>query len=169
MRKKEAGDEKVVFVISAENKRMSDPMRKAIDDVRRLREEREAYRKSLTALQETKAAVLVVSDKLDAVKWEHEILAQRFDRLVAERDALAQKFSAAIHEIQQKAGFKTLLLEQRLAAATEEGETAQLVLADVLVSANVEPATVGVDARDVLRGAHALQSVRRVCAGRRSR
>ena len=148
---------------------MSDPMRKAIDDVRRLREEREAYRKSVAALQETKAAVLVVSDKLDAMKWEHEILQQRFDRLVGERDVLASKFREAIHEIGQKAGFKTMLLEQKLASVVEEGERAQLILADVLSSANIESSSIGADPQTVLRGAQALATVRDDCSGIRPR
>jgi hypothetical protein len=161
MQKKEAGDEKVVFVISAENKRMSEPMRKAIDDVRTLREERADYRLNVVALQETKAAGLVLQDRLDALKWEHEILSQRTDRVVSERDALAAKFSEAIHEIQQKAGFKNLLLEQKLAAATNEGEHAQLLLAEMLSKANIDPATVGVDPMALERGAKTLQTVRK--------
>lgn len=135
---------------------MSEPMRKAIDDVRRLREEREAYRANVVALQETKAAVLVVSDRLDALRWEHEILAQRTERVVAERDALAAKFAEAIHEITQKAGFKSLLLEAKLAAAAEDGERAALILADALAAANVDPASVGADPRAVHAGARCL-------------
>lgn len=156
MRKKEAGDEKVMHAIAAENTRMSDPMRKAIADVKRLREEREAYRKDIVALQEAKAAALVVTDRLEALRWEHEILAQRFDRLAAERDALSAKFAEAVHEIQQKAGFKQLLLEQKVAAASAESERAQMALAEVLAHANVDPATVGAGGEGALRGAQGI-------------
>jgi hypothetical protein len=161
MKKKEAGDEKVMFLTAQENKRMSEPMRKAIADVRRLREEREAYSKDLTALQECKAGAMVVSEQLDALRWAHEILEQRFERLKAERDALAAKFSEAVHEIQQKAGFRALLLEQKLAAAAEEGERAQLLLAEVLAQANVEPGAGGpAAALAQAQGASGLAEVR---------
>ena len=140
MRKKEAGDEKVLQATSEANKLMSEPMRKAIEDVKRLRSEREAYRLDIAALQETKAATLVVSDRMEAVKWEHEIMTQRLARLVAERDALAEKFRAAVHEIAQKASFKQQLLEQKLAVVTEERERAAVVLGEVLGAANVEGA-----------------------------
>ena len=138
LRKKESADEKVLQATAEANKRMSDPMRKAIADVKRLREEREAYRLDLAASLECKAATMVVSDRLDALRWEHEILGQRYERLVAERDALARKFREAVHEVQQKAGFKALLLEQKLAVVAEEREKAQLVLGEVLSQANID-------------------------------
>ena len=122
------------------NKRMSDPMRKAIADVKRLREEREAYKLDVVALQECKAAAMVVSDRIEALRWEHEIMGQSYERLVSERDALARKFREAVHEVQQKAGFKTLLLEQKLAVVAEEKERAQMVLGEVLAHANLDPA-----------------------------
>ena len=138
LRKKESADEKVLQATAEANKRMSDPMRKAIADVKRLREEREAYRLDLAASLECKAATMVVSDRLDALRWEHEILGQRYERLVGERDALARKFREAVHEVQQKAGFKALLLEQKLAVVAEEKEKAQLVLGEVLSQANID-------------------------------
>ena len=153
------------------NKRMSDPMRKAIADVKRLREEREAYRLDVAALQECKAAALVVSDRTDAFRWEHEIMGQRYERLTAERDALARKFREAVHEVQQKAGFKALLLEQKLAVVAEEKEKAQLVLGEVLSHANLDAAArAGVDAAAMKRGAEGLAQVRvRAVGGARAR
>lgn len=138
VKRKEASDEKVMATIAAENKRMSEPMRRAIADVARLREERDAYKRDLVALAEAKASALVVQDRLEALRWEHEILAQRTSRLEDDKAALTAKFSAAVHDIQQKAGFKQLLLEQKLAAATEEGERAQMALGEVLANANIE-------------------------------
>lgn len=122
---------------------MSEPMRKALEEVRRLREEREAYRKDIQALHETKAHILVTQDQLENLKWEHEILEQRFLRLVGERDALYLKFTAALHEVKQKAGFKTLVLEHKLSAAANEVERESLTLNEVLLAVNLDPASVG--------------------------
>ena len=160
MKKKELGDEKVMQATAEANKRMSEPMKKAIADVKRLREEREAYKLDVAALQECKAAALVVSDRLDALRWEHEIMGQRYERLVAERDALARKFREAVQEVQQKAGFKALLLEQKLAVVVEEKEKAQGVLGEVLSAANLA-AVPGMDAASSMRkGAEGLARVR---------
>jgi hypothetical protein len=158
LKKKEQGDEKVMQATAEANKRMSDPMRKAIADVKRLREEREAYRLDVVALQECKAAAMVVSDRIDALRWEHEIMGQRYERLVAERDALARKFREAVHEVQQKAGFKALLLEQKLAVVAEEREKAQLVLGEVLAHANIGGAG-GAESTALRKGAEGLAQV----------
>ena len=58
--------------------------------------------------------------------------------------------------MQQKAGFKTLLLEQKLAVVAEEKERAQMVLGEVLAHANLEPAAAGA-------AAGALNALRQFC------
>jgi len=158
LKKKEAGDDKLLQATTEANKRMSEPMRKAIEDVKRLREEREAYRADVAASLECKAATLVVRDRIDAMRWEHEILGQRYERLAGERDALAKKFREAIHEVQQKAGFKTLLLEQKLAVAAEEKERAKMVLEEVFSQANVAPPVNG-GSETLRKGAEGLLQV----------
>ena len=78
---------------------MSEPMRKAVEEVKRLEAEREAYRRDLQELAETKAHILVHQEKLEALQWEHEILEQRYQRLAAERDALYEKFQLGMFVI----------------------------------------------------------------------
>lgn len=143
LKKKEAGDERVMYAIAQENKKMSEPMRKALEEVRRLRDEREVYRADIQALHEAKAAILVVQDRLENTRWEHEILEQRHLRLAAERDELYARFSAALHAVKQKAGFRGLLLESQLAAAAEEVERQSITLAEVLLAANLDPRSLG--------------------------
>lgn len=116
---------------------MSEPMRRALDEVRRLRDAREVYRKEIGVLHETKAAILVTQDRLENLKWELEILQQRFNRVKAERDALFERFAAALHEVKQKAGFKQLLLEERAASALQQAELQNGMLRGVLAAAHV--------------------------------
>lgn len=165
LKKKESSDEKLMYQIAQENKKvrllvvkalitlrscltqhslqMSEPMRKALEEVRRLRDERETYRKDIQALHETKAHILVTQDQLENLKWEHEILEQRYQRLLEERNALYNKFTSALHEVKQKAGFRTLVLEHKLSAAAEEVERESLKLNGVLKAANLDPVSVG--------------------------
>lgn len=88
----EAEHERSMFAIAQENKRMSEPMQKAVEDVRRMTAERDHYRTDLADLEETKAHILVVTERLERLKWENEILEQRYLRLVGERDALYERF-----------------------------------------------------------------------------
>lgn len=143
LRSKEASHERSMFAIAQENKKMSEPMRKAIEEVKRLRDEREAYQKDLADLAEVKAHVLVVTDRLENLRWEHEILQQRYASLAGERDALYERFQAALHDVKQKSGFRSLLLEKRLGAAATEVERQSVMLSEVLVAARLDPRVLG--------------------------
>jgi uncharacterized small protein (DUF1192 family) len=143
-----------MFAIAQENKKMSEPMRRALDEVRRLRDAREVYRKEIGVLHETKAAILVTQDRLENLKWELEILQQRFNRVKAERDALFERFAAALHEVKQKAGFKQLLLEERAASALQQAELQNGMLRGVMAAAHVGGGAGGGDAA----AAQALQA-----------
>jgi chromosome segregation ATPase len=137
LKKKEASDEKVMFAIAQENKKMSEPMRKALDEVRRLREAREVYRKDISQLHETKAEILLIQDRIENLKWEVEILQQRFARVKGERDTLYDRFTAAMHEVRQKAGFRQLLLEERVSSAANHAERQGVLLREVVAAAGV--------------------------------
>lgn len=137
LRKKEMGDERVMYSIASENKKMSEPLRKALDQVRTLKEARDTYRADITALHETKAAVLVVQDRVENLRWEHEILQQRYDILVNERDSLYNRFTRALHEVKQKAGFRALMLEERVSAASGAANKAGTMLKEVVAAANI--------------------------------
>jgi len=101
------------------------------------------YRKDISVLHETKASSLVILDSLENIRWEHEILEQRYQRLIVERDELFARFTVAIHEVKQKASFKTLVHEHKLSAAAAEVERESLTLNEVLRAANLDPAAVG--------------------------
>lgn len=58
-----------------------------------------------------------------------------------ERDELYSKFTAAILEVQQKTGFKNLLLERKLQALSAAMEKKELQLNEVLTASNLDPAT----------------------------
>jgi chromosome segregation ATPase len=158
LKKKEAADEKVMFAIAQENKKMSEPMRRALDEVRRLRDAREVYRREIGVLHETKASILVVQDRLENLRWELEILQQRFNRVKAERDALFERFAAALHEVKQKAGFKQLLLEERAASALQQAELQNGMLRGVMAAAHVGGAGGGVGGGGDAAAAQALQA-----------
>lgn len=60
-----------------------------------------------------------------------------------ERDALYERFQAALHDVKQKTGFRHLLLERRLAAATEEVERQTIALSEMLKAANLDSSALG--------------------------
>jgi len=85
----------------------------------------------------------LLQDKAENLRWEHEIVEQRYMRLAAERDALFERFQAALHDVKQKTGFKTLLLEKRITATAAEAERTTIALSEVLAAAHLDSAVVG--------------------------
>ncbi|CAM9433214.1 unnamed protein product [Choristocarpus tenellus] len=72
MRKREQQDEKLMYEIAQENKRMSEPLRKARQDVDCLRQELERFRQEQDELRRTKASLLIVEEKLRELHWANE-------------------------------------------------------------------------------------------------
>ncbi|KAG2470099.1 MTHSD protein, partial [Polypterus senegalus] len=68
-------------------------------------------------------------------------------KVQSERDELYQKFVKAIQEVQQKSGFKNLLLERKLLALTETLEKKEAQLNEVLSASNLDPAALTVVTR----------------------
>eukprot|EP00798_Chlamydomonas_sp_ICE-L_P007219 gene7219-326_t len=125
MKKREAQNEKLMYEIAQENKRLSEPLTKALKEVEVLRQQLGNYDK----------------DKLSLAQTKNEVLQQRFTKVAAERDELYAKFEASIYDVQQKTGLKGLLLERRLEAVAEQLEMKEAQLAEVLTAANLDPNT----------------------------
>ncbi|RXM29541.1 Methenyltetrahydrofolate synthase domain-containing protein [Acipenser ruthenus] len=94
-----------------------------------------------------KARLKVADKEMKDLKWEHEVLEQRFSKVQDERDELYQKFIKAIHEVQQKSGFKNLLLERKLHALTDTLEKKEVQLNEVLSASNLDPTALTVVTR----------------------
>jgi hypothetical protein len=64
----------------------------------------------------------MLKERHENLQWEHTILEQRCQQAMTERDELYSKFESSIYDVQQKSGFKNLLLEKKLEALTEVRE-----------------------------------------------
>mmetsp|Transcript_21580 Transcript_21580/g.35747 ORF Transcript_21580/g.35747 Transcript_21580/m.35747 type:complete len:503 (-) Transcript_21580:103-1611(-) len=140
MKKKEAEQDKMMFEIAQENKKLTEPLQAALKEVEQLRQELRNYDKDKMSLSNSKARLLATETSLKNLQWEHEVLEQRFGQLQRERDDLYNKFESTIYEVQQKAGFKNLLLERKLEAVHESLEKKDAQLSEVLAASNLNPA-----------------------------
>lgn len=70
-----------------------------------------------------------------------------------ERDELYQKFMAAIQEVQQKTGFKNLLLERKLQALSAAVEKREVQFNEVLAASSLDPAALTLVSRKLEVGA----------------
>mmetsp|Transcript_56951 Transcript_56951/g.180191 ORF Transcript_56951/g.180191 Transcript_56951/m.180191 type:complete len:473 (+) Transcript_56951:101-1519(+) len=141
MKKKEAANEKLMYEIAQENKRLSEPLTKALKEVETLRHQLANYEKDKMSLAQTKARLLDTEKQLKNLEWEHEVFTQRFENLQRERDELYDKFEGSIYDMQQKSGLKNMLLEKKLEALEEQLEKKEAQLSEVLQASNLDPNT----------------------------
>ena len=109
MKKKEERNEKQMADITAENKRLSEPLQVALAEGDSLKRELAHYEKDKMSLQNSKARLKVLEEKYKQLSWEHEVLEQRFAQTQKERDDLYENFVDRIISVQQKTGFKNIV------------------------------------------------------------
>ncbi|WIA30588.1 hypothetical protein OEZ86_000670 [Tetradesmus obliquus] len=141
MKKREAQNEKLMYEIAAENKRLSEPLARALKEVEGLRAALTSADKDKASLAQTKARLATAEKQVKNLEWEAEVLTQRFAAVQAERDALYDKFEASVYEVAQKTGLKSMLLEKRVEVLAEALEMKDAQLGEVLAAAHLDPAT----------------------------
>ncbi|KAJ1640607.1 growth-arrest-specific micro-tubule binding-domain-containing protein [Pavlovales sp. CCMP2436] len=134
MNKKLAGNEKLMFEIAQENKKLSEPLTRALKEVEKLRHELANYQKDKMSLQNAKSRLHVLETQLRDLTY-----------------------------VQQKSGFKNILLEKKLEAQAETLEKKEAQLSEVLTASNLDPTMLGAVTKkldDVLDGKNsALKSL----------
>lgn len=73
-----------------------------------------------------------------------------------ERDELYRKFTAAIQEVQQKTGFKNLVLERKLQALNAAVEKREVQFNEVLAASNLDPSALTLVSHKLEVGADGL-------------
>ncbi|CAD7697580.1 unnamed protein product [Ostreobium quekettii] len=142
MKKKETQNEKLMYEIAHENKRLSDPLTRALKEVESLRQQLANYEKDKASLQHTKARLCNTEKQFKNLEWESEVMRQRFEEVQRERDSLYEKFESSIYTMQQKAGMKSIILEKKVEGMTEEIEKKEAQIGEIIVSSNMNPASV---------------------------
>eukprot|EP00198_Chlamydomonas_reinhardtii_P007958 XP_001697295.1 component of dynein regulatory complex [Chlamydomonas reinhardtii] len=141
MKRREAANEKLMYEIAQDNKKLSEPLSRALKEVELLRQQLANYDKDKLSLAQTKARLLNAERQIKNLEWENEVLSQRFSKVQTERDELYGKFEASIYDVQQKTGLKSALLEKKVEALGEALEMKEAQLAEVLTAANLDPGT----------------------------
>ncbi|XP_055992037.1 dynein regulatory complex subunit 4 isoform X2 [Sorex fumeus] len=139
MRKKEEHLEREMMEVSLQNKRLVEPLQRAREEMSEMQKRLATYQRDKQILFCTKARLKVTEKDLKGLQWEHEVLEQRFIKVQQERDDLYRKFTAAILEVQQKVGFKNLVLERKLQALNATVEKKEVQFNEVLAASNMDP------------------------------
>ncbi|KAM4638861.1 dynein regulatory complex subunit 4 isoform 3-T3 [Amazona ochrocephala] len=121
-----------------QNKQLNESLQQAQGHIFELEKKLVRYDKDKEALTNAKAHLKITQKERKDLQWEHEVLEQRFRKVQVERDELYQKFTKAIHEVQQKTGFKNLLLERKLTGLLDVLEKKEVELSEVFAASKLD-------------------------------
>ncbi|XP_059617647.1 dynein regulatory complex subunit 4 [Phlebotomus argentipes] len=139
LRQQSERNERTVSDVTAENRRLVEPLQEAKAELADLRKKLENYDRDRSALARSKTRCKTAEKKLNDHKWETEELKMRLEAVLEERDCLRGKFEEAVLELQQKAGLKNVLLERKISLMEQDCEKREAVLGEVLSVAGMEP------------------------------
>jgi len=138
MKIKELADEKLLRGIGQENKRLKEPLTRALKEVEQLRHELANYDKDKNSLQYTKARLLVLEDMIKAEDEANSKLAGDFRRVEGERDDLQERFESAISDLARRNGVKTMLLEKKVETMKDTMTRKDTVVGEVMKASNLD-------------------------------
>ena len=138
-KRKAIGIQKVMYDISQENKRLSEPLSAAVAEVADLRAQLKDQEKDRLSLRNAKARLLVMEDQLQQLAVDQKDLKGKFEKAESERDELHDTFERTVKEVQAKSDFKNLVLEQKLQSVGQNIERAELQLNTVVQAAQLDP------------------------------
>ena len=129
---------KLNFILQ-ENKKLAEPLKKAREELTDLKRQLGSQEKQKGALVAARAKLKVSDKDIENLKWELEVLQQKYDRAVGklvfktsmlitlmyinrnfwvlipeERDEIHKEFSSSILDLQQKSGLRYLVLQNKV-------------------------------------------------------
>lgn len=114
MKKKATANCKLMYDISQENKRLSEPLAAAVQEVSRLKHELKDEEKDKLSLKNANSRLLLLERQLTQLRQKHQEASDEYERVESERNQIYDSFEHTIHTVQRKSEFKNMVLEQRL-------------------------------------------------------
>eukprot|EP00210_Caulerpa_lentillifera_P006792 g6491.t1 len=140
MKKKEVQNEKLMYEIAQENKRLSDPLNAALKEVETLRQHLANYEEDKRSFSATKARLSSAMKDVKNLEWENEVLTQRLDKVSKEREQANTNRESEMFQFQQKSSLQCAYLEKKINALKHELDKKEAQVAEILVTANMDSA-----------------------------
>ncbi|KAF2883119.1 hypothetical protein ILUMI_23060 [Ignelater luminosus] len=131
LRKQNERMAKQVVDLTAENRKLIEPLKQAQADVTEFKRQLVNYEKDKQSLANTKIRLNETKKELDDLRWTNEALELRFEQLQAERDELQKKFVKAVLEVQQKTSLKNELLYRRIQTLKDAVELREVEIGEM--------------------------------------
>merc|ERR1719265_2631066 len=102
MSEREKKNAKRMITLTQENKDLSEPLNKKLEEQRELEDKLKSYGKEKMALKNLKAHFKQLEDRIVEAKQEYHATQEKFRKIEKERDDLYRRFQKAVREIQRK-------------------------------------------------------------------
>ena len=102
MKKREEHMEKQLRDVTAENRKLVEPLQQARDEVTELTRHMKNYEKDKVSLTNTKTRLGICQKEFDELKWENEILELRFEKVNRHRLKLPDISFTSVHFFKMK-------------------------------------------------------------------
>lgn len=132
-----------VHKLKRKYKQLDDPLKTNSALIDKLDGDLEQHEKEKKQLARARMDLLTLEEKTRNADWEIEIARQQADQLKQERDELRSSLDSKIFALQQKSGFRNMLLEKKIEGMSEDLEKTESALAEILASTNLPAAIVG--------------------------
>uniref|UniRef100_A0A7S3S1D6 Growth arrest-specific protein 8 domain-containing protein n=1 Tax=Strombidinopsis acuminata TaxID=141414 RepID=A0A7S3S1D6_9SPIT len=143
MKDREKKNQKKMQVLTQENKDLSEPLQKKLEEQKELEEKLKSYTKDKMALKNLRAHNKQLEEKTTEAKQEYRGTEEKYRKLDKEREDLSRRFQKAVREIARKAELgKNAVLEKKLEALTAQFDEKQAQLTEVLTVAKLDPTIV---------------------------
>jgi len=143
MREREKKNLKRMQLLTQENKDLSEPLAKKLEEQRELEEKLKSYTKDKMALKNLKAHFKQLEEHTTEAKQEYKGTEEKYRKLEKEREDLYRRFQRAVRDIQHKAQLgKNAVLEKKLEVLTAQFDDRQAQLTEVLTAAKLDPTVV---------------------------
>lgn len=139
MKKKASANAKLMHDVSQENKRLSEPLAAAIQEVEHLRHELKDEQKDKLSLRNAKARLLYLAQQVQELKEKQSEIKMKYRALENDRNVLYDTFEQTVQTLHKKGECKNLILEQRLATMNDQFSRKESQLQEILAAANLEP------------------------------
>uniref|UniRef100_UPI00358FDB3C dynein regulatory complex subunit 4 isoform X1 n=2 Tax=Myxine glutinosa TaxID=7769 RepID=UPI00358FDB3C len=143
-KKHEERMEREILELHVKKRQAVETLQKAQGELAEQRKDVESYAKDKRLLANNKVQIKVSEAEKRELKWEIEVLEQRFSKVEEERDELRGHFVTALNEVQQRSNLQSIVLEQKLAALETTLEKKDAQLDKVLSTCNLAPEEVTV-------------------------
>merc|ERR1712151_1396044 len=143
MREREKRNAKRMALLTQENKDLSEPLARKLEEQRELEEKLKSYTKDKMALKNLKAHYKQLDETTNEAKQEYRSTEEKYRKLEKEREDLYRRFQKAVREIQRKAELgKNAVLEKKLDVLVAQFDEKQAQLTEVLTAAKLDPTVV---------------------------